>query len=137
MASKKTAQKYTYASGKRKTASARVRLFKGKGESLVNDLKAEEYFPGKVMTSVWTKPFRITDTLDKFYFTARVIGGGKKGQLDAVAHGIAKALNDLDDDKYRSPLKSEGLLTRDARKKERRKAGTGGKARRKKQSPKR
>ncbi len=137
MAAKKTDKKYTYAVGKRKSSSARVRLYKGKGQSLVNDLPVEKYFPGPVNTSAWTKPFRLTDTLDKFHFSARIIGGGKSGQLDAITHGIARALNQLDKEKFRAPLKAEGLLTRDARTKERRKIGTGGKARRKKQSPKR
>ncbi len=131
------AKKYTYAKGKRRTASARVRLYKGKGESVVNDVAIEKYFPGEVNTHKWTTPFRLTDTLGKFYVTVRVLGGGKKGQLDATTHSIAKSLNILDHDKYRAPLKKAGLLTRDPRIRERRKVGTGGKARRKKQSPKR
>ncbi len=128
---------YTNTVGKRRTASARVRLFKSKGESLVNNQKFSDYFPGKVNTAKWTLPFRLTETLDKYHVTVRVIGGGKQGQLDAVAHGIAKALNKLDAEKYRIPLKIAGLLTRDARIRERRKVNTGGKARRQKQSPKR
>jgi len=73
----------------------------------------------------------------KYYVTVKVVGGGKNGQLDAVVHGIARAFDKADREKFRPPLKRAGLLTRDARVRERRKVGTGGKARRKKQSPKR
>lgn len=129
--------KYTYAVGRRKRSSARIRLIKGKGETIVNEKKITEYFPGAVNTSKWQKPFILTDTRNTHYATVKVLGGGKIGQLDAVAHGIAKAFNKLDPKKYRDVLKKAGLLTRDARKKERRVIGTGGKARRQKQSPKR
>lgn len=128
---------YTYAVGRRRSASARVRLFKGTKESLVNDHVIGKYFPGIVMTTVWKKPFELTETSGKYYVTAKVVGGGKEGQLDAVVHGIARAFSLLDAKKFRAPLKKAGLLTRDARKKERRMVGTGGKARKQKQSPKR
>jgi len=130
-------KKYTYAIGKRKTSTARVRLYKGKGDTTVNGLQITEYFPGLVSTYKWQLPFKLTDTREKFYATIKVAGGGKKGQLDAVVQGIAKSLNNYDEKKFRQVLKKAGLLTRDARKKERRVVGTGGKARRKKQSPKR
>ena len=133
----KSKAKYTYAVGRRRSASARVRLFKGKQESLVNDQVIGQYFPGKIMRVAWQKPFELTDTLGKYYITVKVVGGGKNGQLDAVVHGTARALSELDREKYRAPLKSAGLLTRDARIRERRKVGTGGRARRQKQSPKR
>lgn len=129
--------KYTYSVGKRKEASARVRLFKGKGESTVNGISIEKYFPGAVMKDFWTKPFRVLDVSDKYFVTVKVSGGGKKGQLDAVVHGISKVLEKESREKFRKPLKSAGLLTRDSRIRERRKSGMGGKARRKKQSPKR
>lgn len=135
MATKKT--DYTYAVGKRKTASARVRLYKGTKESLVNDEVIGKYFPGEVARAVWQRPFEITATLGKYYITAKVFGGGKDGQLAAVAHATAKAFVKLDTKKFRINLKKAGLLTRDARKKERRMVGTGGKARKQKQSPKR
>lgn len=128
---------YTYSSGKRRSASARIRLFKGKGENIVNDLKIEKYFSGSLNEKVWKRPFEITDTFNRYYVTVRVKGGGKQGQIDAVVHGISKALALVDPEKYRKPLKKAGLLTRDSRVRERRKVGTGGKARRKKQSPKR
>lgn len=128
---------YIYAVGRRRNASARVRLFKGKGIDLVNEQPVEKYFPGEVNEEVWTKPFRLTDTLGKYYVTVKVVGGGKNGQLDAAIHGIARVLAKANEDKFRPPLKKAGLLTRDARIRERRKVGMGGKARRKKQSPKR
>lgn len=134
---KKKKINYTYAVGKRKSASARIRLFRGKGESTVNGQTIKKYFPGDVMKDIWSKPFRVLDVTDKFYVTVKVLGGGKKGQVEAVAHGIAKALAKENKDEFRKSVKDAGLLTRDSRIRERRKAGTGGKARRKKQSPKR
>lgn len=128
---------YIYAVGRRRTAAARVRLFKGRKDNLVNGVKIDEYFPGLISKTVWTRPFKLTDTEGKYYVTVKVVGGGKRGQLGAVIHGISRALSSADVDKFRAPLKKEGLLTRDPRTRERRKVGTGGKARRKKQSPKR
>ncbi|KKQ73745.1 MAG: 30S ribosomal protein S9 [Candidatus Woesebacteria bacterium GW2011_GWB1_38_5b] len=127
---------YKYASGRRRTASVRVRLHKGRKENLVNDIVIGKYFPGEVMREAWQRPFDLTQTLGKYYITARVMGGGKKGQLDGVVHATAKALV-LESEKFKSALKGAGLLTRDSRIRERRKVGTGGKARRQKQSPKR
>lgn len=140
MAAKKkatTKKDYVYASGRRRTSSARVRLYKGSKESTVNGEVIGKYFPGEVYRVLWQKPFELTETLGKYYVTAKVAGGGKKGQLDAVVHATAKAFAEADRDKFRSPLKSAGLLTRDARKRERRMVGTGGRARKQKQSPKR
>ncbi|MBU0997921.1 30S ribosomal protein S9 [Patescibacteria group bacterium] len=128
---------YTYAVGRRRSASARIRLFHGKGKNIVNEMPLEKYFPGVVNKSKWSKPFGVTETSDKYYFSAKVVGGGKQGQLDAVVHGLSKALAKVKPDKFRIPLKKVGLLTRDSRIRERRKIGMGGKARRKKQSPKR
>ena len=128
---------WIFAVGRRRNASARVRLFKGKGENVVNDQLIEEYFSGDINKVKWSAPFRVTDVEGKYYVTVKVIGGGKNGQLDAVVHGISRALAKANVEKFRPPLKKAGLLTRDARVRERRKVGTGGKARRKKQSPKR
>jgi len=135
MATKKT--DYIYAAGKRKRASARVRLHKGNKENMVNNQVIGRYFPGDVARAAWQQPFEITGTSGKYYITAKVAGGGKDGQLSAVAHATAKAFVKLDTKKFRIELKKAGLLTRDARKKERRMVGTGGKARKQKQSPKR
>jgi len=133
---KKSTKSYTYAVGRRKSASARVRLYKGNKESLVNGEVIGKYFPGVTMRNKWQQPFSLTKTEGKHYVTVRVLGGGKNGQLEATVHGIARAMATENGD-FRAPLKSAGLLTRDARKKERRMVGTGGKARRQKQSPKR
>lgn len=128
---------YFYATGKRRTSSARVRIFKGKGENAVNGMPAEKYFPGKVFAAFWKKPFAVTETAEKYYFSAKVVGGGKKGQLEAVVNGLAKALVVVSKEKYRILLKKAGLLIRDSRIRQRRMVGMGGKSRRKKQSPKR
>ncbi len=133
--SKKT--DYIYAVGRRKTAVARVRLYKKSGDMMVNDKPIGQYFPGEVAVKNYLKPFEVTETSGKFSFTAKVEGSGKTAQLGAVVHGISRALASLDATAYRSLLKKAGLLTRDSRMKESRKVGTGGKARRKKQSPKR
>ncbi len=135
---------YTHAIGRRKTATARVRIYQSASvpgvegvQLIVNDKPAEIYFPGETAKMLYRRPFIVTDTLTKFSATARVLGSGKAGQLDAVVHGIARALALLDREAYRGLLKTAGLLTRDPRTRERRKIGTGGKARRAKQSPKR
>lgn len=133
----KAKKDYVFAVGRRREASARVRLFKGTKETTVNGEVIGKYFPGKVNAILWQKPFEVTGTSGKFYVTAKVAGGGKSGQLEAVVHAIAKALAASDEKNFRIPLKKAGLLTRDARKKERRMVGTGGKARKQKQSPKR
>lgn len=122
---------YTYAVGRRKSASARVRLFKGAGENTINGKKVVEFI------TQLAKPFKLTETEGKYFFSAVVAGGGREGQLEAVIHGIARSLVKLNPEKFRVTLKRSGLLTRDPRERQRRMVGTGGKARRKKQSPKR
>lgn len=131
-----TTKNYTYAVGRRKEASARVRLFVGKAEHSVNEKPLKDYFPGDVNAYFFNLPFKVVDAVNKYYVTVRVLGGGPKGQLEAAQHGIARALSKLNVE-YRAALKKAGLLTRDSRTRERRKIGTGGKARRQKQSPKR
>jgi len=91
----------------------------------------------KARLPVYTKPFELTETVGKYYATIKVGGGGKSGQLGAVIHGLSRAFSLVDPEKFRPILKKQKLLTRDSREKERRKVGMGGKARRKKQSPKR
>ncbi len=133
----KTPVDYVQAVGRRRTASARVRVYKGDKESKVNDKLIGTYFPGAAATAVWQRPLSLTGVLGKFYVTAKVVGGGKQSQLEAVVHGIARALSAMDETAFRPALKSAGLLTRDSRERQRRQAGKGGKSRRAKQSPKR
>lgn len=129
--------KYTHAVGRRKQAIARIRLFKGKGDTLINDKPVNKYFPGVLSQLSITTLFNTCEILDKYYFTAKVVGSGPRSQLDAVIHGLARSLVKVNAEKFKPLLKKKGYLTRDPRKKERRKVGTGGKARRQKQSPKR
>lgn len=127
---------FIYARGRRKTAVARVRLFKKSGETLVNNLPIAKYFPGAVAQKVYQEPFILCNVLDKYYATIKVVGSGKYGQIDAVVHGLSRALTVANPD-FRPLLKKRGLLTRDPRTRQRRMIGKGGKSRRKKQSPKR
>lgn len=148
--SKNQKRDYIFAVGRRREAVARVRLYKTlkdgttwnsvevkKGDIIVNQKPISEYFSGDVNRLRYTEPLRVANAQNKFTFTIQVEGGGPAGQLDAVIHGIARALVSADTDEYRKILKDKGFLTRDARVRERRKVGTGGKARRAKQSPKR
>jgi len=136
MATKKK-KKYIYALGRRKKAIARVRLFKGKGKSIVNDKLISEYFPSKQEEFFCLRPFRVIDKEGKYYITVRVKGSGKSAQLGAIVHGVARALDKENREVYHDILKKYKLLTRDPRARERRKVGRGGRARAKKQSPKR
>jgi len=122
--------------GRRKEAVARVRLSEGKGQMLVNGKPITEYFLGAVLQKRYSHPLEITKTNGQFIISVKVEGGGQASQLDAVIHGIARAIAKISPE-LRTVLKKEGLLTRDARVKERRKYGLAQKARAKKQSPKR
>lgn len=128
--------KYFWAVGRRKTARATIKLWKEKGEILVNGLPLHQYFPGAVNKKLYLEPLRITNTLGKIKATVKVQGSGKKGQLEAVLHALSRALAKMDDH-YQKILKGRGFLTRDDRMKERRKPGLAQSARAAKQSPKR
>lgn len=128
---------YIYGVGRRKESSARVRLYRGKAENTVNGIPSGKYFPGEIAAKSIAKPFGATETSDKYYFSGKVMGGGKEGQLSAVVLAIARALVKVAPDKNKAVLKKLGLLTRDSRERQRRMVGKGGKARRAKQSPKR
>ena len=127
---------YTSAVGRRKEAVARVRVVEGAGNLTVNGKNAVDYFKGEIYQKLLNKPLELTKTFGKYAISVKVLGGGQKSQLDAVVHGIARALSEVNPD-LRTILKKEKLLTRDARVKERRKYGNAQKARAKKQSPKR
>lgn len=140
----KTKEKETYyeAVGRRKEATARVRLHVSgtesqKGTIVVNGKNAETYFPGEVFKKMYQEPLRTTNTVGRFAITIKTRGGGLMSQMGAVVLGMSRALEKVDKEKMRPILKKRGFLTRDARIKERRKAGLAGKARAKKQSPKR
>lgn len=149
--SKNSKKEYVAAVGRRKEAVARARIYSHvkadllwgqepikKGEILVNGKPIAAYFPSETERKRYTEPLRITNTHQQnLAITIRVTGGGRAGQLDAVIASIANALNKLDREKHRPVLKKKGFLTRDSRIRQRRKVGTGGKSRRKKQSPKR
>ncbi len=132
----KKAKDYIYALGRRKRSVARIRLFSGKGQTLVNALPAADYFKSLPAAS-YLKPFDLTQSGDKFYATARVAGGGKVGQAGAFVLGVSRALIQADSEKFKKVLKSAGLLMRDPRERERRKFGLAQGARARKQSPKR
>ncbi len=108
--------------GRRKEAVARVRLVPGTGKFELNGRTLEDYFPSRAHRMVVTTPLRIIGREKDFDVSAHLDGGGVSGQAGALRHGIARALIDLDPE-LRPQLKSEGLLRRDAREKERRKYG--------------
>ena len=111
--------------GRRKTAVARVRLATGSGKIVINGRALENYFPTEILRGVVTQPFTVTQTNNKFDTRVNVTGGGPTGQAGAVRHGIARALL-VADPNLRPTLKSDGLLTRDPRMKERKKYGQPG-----------
>ncbi len=114
--------KYFYANGKRKTSIARVRLYNGAGAITVNDKKANEYFVVKTLIGLIKSPFKLVGLDNKFDVIAVITGGGINSQAEALRHGIAKALL-VADASLRPTLKKVGMLTRDARMKERKKFG--------------
>ena len=128
--------KYITSVGRRKESVARVRLMEGGGQMVVNGKPIDEYFKDVIFQKLYMRPLEITNSLNKYSLSVKVEGGGRKSQLDAVIHGVARALVKSNPE-VKPALKKEGLLTRDARVKERRKYGHAGKARAKKQSPKR
>ena len=114
-----------YGTGRRKTSTARVYLRPGKGDILVNRRKFDEYFPNEALRMIIRQPLRLTDTANKFDILVNVEGGGTAGQAGAVRHGITRALLEYNAD-LRPTLKKAGLVTRDPRKKERKKYGQKG-----------
>ncbi|HEX4755889.1 MAG TPA: 30S ribosomal protein S9, partial [Candidatus Dormibacteraeota bacterium] len=113
---------YFYATGRRKTSVARVRLAPGDGILVINGRSPSEYFGRRDLETVVTQPLRITDNLGRFVASIKVEGGGVSGQAGAICHGIARALV-VADEELRPALKKAGLLTRDPRAKERKKYG--------------
>ena len=119
------AQDRFYATGKRKNAIARVWLSPGTGKVIVNKMEADDYFGRIFKDHKIEKPFKVTETSEQFDVIATLKGGGKAAQVDALCHGIAKALL-VTNPETRLPPKQSGLLTRDPRVKERKKYGQKG-----------
>jgi small subunit ribosomal protein S9 len=115
-------QAYFYGTGRRKTAVARVRIMPGNGAIIVNGIPYEELYTRLELRRRIQQPFVATESIGKYNVIAKVEGGGVAAQGDAVSHGIARALVEVDE-KSKDALRKNGLLTRDSRGKERKKAG--------------
>ena len=140
---------FMFAVGRRRAAVARVRIYSKipdalkfeeyvvkKGDLVINGRNITEYFGGEVSKSIYEEPLKTANSLNKLTITAKVAGGGNRSQLGAFVLGVSRALAEMNEE-VKPALRKKGLLTRDPRVRERRKVGTGGKARRTKQSPKR
>ena len=119
-----------HALGRRKSAVARVYVAAGTGKIVVNDRPMEEYFKEGTLQYIVNQPFEVTGTTGQFDVKVTLVGGGTKGQAEAVRLGIARALCEVDAEAYRPALKAAGFLTRDAREVERKKPGQPGARRR-------
>lgn len=113
---------FKYGTGRRKNATARTRLYDGTGQITINGRPIENYFPRKTLQMIIRQPLVLTKQLEKMDVKVNVQGGGVSGQAEAVRHGISRALLEVDAS-LRGQLKKAGFLTRDARKKERKKYG--------------
>lgn len=113
---------FKYGTGRRKNATARTRLYEGTGQIVINGRSFENYFPRKSLQMIIRQPLVLTKSLEKLDVKVNVQGGGVSGQAEAVRHGISRALLEVDAS-LRGMLKKAGFLTRDARKKERKKYG--------------
>ena len=129
------AELFFWGTGRRKSATARVRICRGEGKIVVNKRAFEDYFPIPLTRKIIVQPLATTETLGKFDVYANIAGGGSTGQSGALRHGLARALVKFNEE-FRSPLKKNGFMTRDPRMKERKKYGLK-KARRKPQFSKR
>ena len=109
--------------GRRKQAIARVRIVPGAGKIVVNGRELDDYFPNKLHQQLINDPFKVLDLLGSYDVIARITGGGPSGQAGALRLGIARSLNQVDEENNRAILKKAGFLNRDARVKERKKAG--------------
>ena len=120
----------THALGRRKAAVARVYIVAGKGNITINDRPLEDYFKEETLRYVVNQPLVATQTEGQFDIKVTIIGGGTKGQAEAIRLGISRALCEVDKEAYRSTLKAAGFLTRDPREVERKKPGQPGARRR-------
>jgi small subunit ribosomal protein S9 len=131
----KVSKDHYYATGRRKSSTARVYMMIGSGRFVVNDRDLTDYIPQETARMLIEEPFVTTSTTGKFDVIVNVSGGGQSGQAGAIRHGLSRALVSFNEE-FRSLLKAEGMLTRDSRKVERKKYGLK-KARRAKQFSKR
>jgi len=115
-------QNYFYGTGRRKTSIAQVRLIPGEGAIVINGVPYEERFPRLEHRQTILKPLLVTDNIGKFNVIVKVAGGGISGQGGAISHGISRALVRANEN-FKPVLRKSGLLTRDSRVKERKKAG--------------
>lgn len=122
--------------GRRKTSIARIRLYSGSGDNTINGKSIASFFSDKALHTIVFRPLDLVDKRDAVHFSVKVSGGGSHSQAEAIAHGLSRSLLKADVS-HKETLRKAGLLTRDDRMRETRKMGTGGKARRAKQSPKR
>ncbi|HEX7601741.1 MAG TPA: 30S ribosomal protein S9 [Polyangiaceae bacterium] len=120
-----TTDNRTYATGKRKTAIARIWMKPGTGQVIVNGKTPEVYFERETSRMIMRQSLELIESIDKFDVWATVMGGGHSAQAEAMRHGISRAICEIDPEK-RTVLKRAGFLTRDARKKERKKYGQPG-----------
>lgn len=116
---------YFYGTGRRKKSVARVRVYPGTGNIIINDREIDDYFGLETLKLIVRQPLALTDTTDKFDIICRVVGGGVTGQAGAIRHGLSRALLQFDEN-LRPTLKKAGFLTRDPRMKERKKYGLKG-----------
>ncbi len=120
---KNSENRYFYGVGRRKSSVARVRLFPGEGNITVNNRASLDYFGARgIYQTIIFEPLRLMNLADRFNLQVRVTGGGLTGQAEAIRHAISRALTEFDSE-LRPALKQAGLLTRDARVKERKKVG--------------
>jgi small subunit ribosomal protein S9 len=115
-------QTYYYGTGRRKTATARVKLTTGNGTIIIDGIPIEKRFPSIEHQRVINQPFLTTESTGKYNAVIKVAGGGVSGQSGAISHGISRALV-RSDERFKALLRAQGLLTRDARAKERKKPG--------------
>jgi small subunit ribosomal protein S9 len=122
-AGSQSGNRYFYGVGRRKSSVARVRLFPGQGNIVINNRSPQDYFGARgIYQTIISDPLRLMNLVDRFDMQIRVTGGGLSGQAEAIRHAISRALTEFDSE-LRPALKQAGLLTRDARVKERKKVG--------------
>lgn len=134
---KAASHRYTQAIGRRRSATAKARVFEGKQEITVNNKPISLYWNRTDLAASYLQPFIVTDTLGKYTATVKIVGSGVNGQIGAFINAVARALAVINPETFKPALRQAGFLTRDPRMKETRKVGQAGKARKKKQSPKR